>query len=262
MSATDGPRIGVVGAGAIGGWIAAKLALGGEQVSVLARGDTLRLVRAEGLRLSEKGEEFIAPVEAADDPGALGPQDLLIVAVKATALPGLASELEPLIDGTTLIVPMLNGVPWWFVPGEPLQSVDPDGSIARAFPLDQVIGCVVHASCSRAAPNQVRVNHADKLILGEPAGGEPSDRLALCRNLRSGRSPPRPHRKRAPRDLVQIVGQCDDQSAVGAEPRDLRSSSSPIPNAAPGCSKAWPSLPRSALRSAARSARAAKTGWR
>jgi 2-dehydropantoate 2-reductase len=178
MSATDGPRIGVVGAGAIGGWVAAKLALGGEAVSVLARGDTLRQVRAEGLRLSEKGEEFIAPVEASDDPGALGPQDLLIVAVKATALPGLASELEPLIDGTTLIVPMLNGVPWWFVPGEPLQSVDPDGSIARAFPLDQVIGCVVHASCSRAAPNQIRVNHADKLIIGEPAGGEPSDRLA------------------------------------------------------------------------------------
>ena len=115
------PNITVVGAGAIGGWIAAKLALAGEQVSVLARGDTLRLVRAEGLRLNEKGEEFIAPVEAADDPGALGPQDLLIVAVKAPALPGLASELEPLIGRRPSIVPMLNGVPWWFVPGEPLQ---------------------------------------------------------------------------------------------------------------------------------------------
>jgi len=178
MSATEGPRIGVVGAGAIGGWIAARLALAGGQVSVLARGDTLRLVHAEGLKLSEKGEELIAPVEAADDPGGLGPQDLLIVAVKAPALPGLASRLQPLIDRTTLIIPMLNGVPWWFVPGEPLQSVDPDGSIARAFPLDQVIGCVVHASCSRRAPNQVSVNHADKLILGETAGGEPSDRLA------------------------------------------------------------------------------------
>jgi 2-dehydropantoate 2-reductase len=178
MSATDGPRIGVVGAGAIGGWIAAKLAIAGEQVSVLARGDTLRLVRAEGLRLGENGEETVAPVEASDDPSALGAQDLLIVAVKAPALPGLAAALEPLIDSTTVIVPMLNGVPWWFVPGEPLQSVDPDGSIARAFPLDQVIGCVVHASCSRAAPNRVQVNHADKLIIGETGGGEPSDRLA------------------------------------------------------------------------------------
>jgi 2-dehydropantoate 2-reductase len=178
MSATDGRRIGVVGAGAIGGWIAAKLALAGEQVSVLARGDTLRLLRAEGLKLSENGEESIAPVEGSDDAGSLGPQDLLIVAVKAPALPDLAARLEPLIDGNTLIIPMLNGVPWWFVPGEPLQSVDPDGSIARAFPLDQVIGCVVHASCSRAAPNRVTVNHADKLIIGEPAGGEPSDRLA------------------------------------------------------------------------------------
>ena len=178
MNATDGPRIGVVGAGAIGGWIAAKLAIAGEQVSVLARGDTLRLLRAEGLRLDDKGGETVVRLDASDNPGALGIQDLLFVAVKATALPGLASKLEPMIDGETLIVPMLNGVPWWFIPAEPLQSVDPDGTIARAFPLNQVIGCVVHASCSRAAPNWVRVNHADKLILGEPAGGEPSDRLA------------------------------------------------------------------------------------
>ncbi|MEO5612788.1 MAG: 2-dehydropantoate 2-reductase [Sphingomicrobium sp.] len=178
MHATDGPRIGVVGAGAIGGWVAAKLAIAGEQVSVLARGETLRLLRAEGLRLDEKGVETVVRVGASDDPAALGIQDLLLVAVKATALPGLAAKLAPLIDSRTLILLMLNGVPWWFVPGEPLQSVDPDGSIARTFPLDQVVGCVVHASCSRAAPNRVRVNHADRLIIGETGGGEPSDRLA------------------------------------------------------------------------------------
>ena len=178
MHATDGPRIGIVGAGAIGGWVAAKLAIAGEQVGVLARGETLRLLRAEGLRLDEKGGETVVRVEASDDPAVLGIQDLLFVAVKATALPGLAASLAPLIDSRTLIVPMLNGVPWWFVPGEPLSSVDPDGTIARAVPLDQVVGCVVHASCSRAAPNRVRVNHADRLIIGETGGGEPSDRLA------------------------------------------------------------------------------------
>lgn len=173
-------RICVVGAGAIGGWIAAKLAISGEQVSVLARGDTLQLIRAEGVRLEEKGEEFVANVEVADDCTAIGTQDLVVIAVKAPALPALASELRPLIGEATMIVPMLNGVPWWFVEGERLESVDPDGSIAAALPIEQVVGCVVHASCSRAAPNRVALKHADKLILGEPGGGT-SDRIApLC----------------------------------------------------------------------------------
>jgi 2-dehydropantoate 2-reductase len=172
------PRITVVGAGAIGGWIAAKLAIVGESVSVLARGDTLSLVRAEGLRLDAKGEEFVATVDAADSAHSLGEQDLVVIAVKAPALPGLASELRPLIGPNTMIVPVLNGVPWWFVDGEPLASVDPDGSISAALPFDQVIGCVVHASCSRTAPNRIHVKHAEKLIIGEPAGGEPSERAA------------------------------------------------------------------------------------
>jgi 2-dehydropantoate 2-reductase len=169
-------RVCVVGAGAIGGWIAARLGIAGENVSILARGDTLRLARAEGLRLEEQGEEFVAAVEVADDCRTLGEQDVVVIAVKAPALPGLASELKPLIGPNTAIVPMLNGVPWWFVDGEPLKSVDPDGSIAAALPFDQVIGCVVHASCSRSAPNRVHVKHADKLIVGEP-GGETSERL-------------------------------------------------------------------------------------
>jgi 2-dehydropantoate 2-reductase len=169
-------RVCVVGAGAIGGWIAARLGIAGENVSILARGDTLRLARAEGLRLEEHGEEFVAAIEVADDCRTLGEQDVVVIAVKAPALPGLASELKPLIGPNTTIVPMLNGVPWWFVDGEPLKSVDPDGGIAGALPFDQVIGCVVHASCSRSAPNRVHVKHADKLIIGEP-GGESSERL-------------------------------------------------------------------------------------
>jgi 2-dehydropantoate 2-reductase len=168
----------VVGAGAIGGWVAAKLAIAGEQVSVFARGDTLRLLRAEGVRLTEQGEEFVANVEAFEDCTAFGEQDVLIIAVKAPALPPLASELRPLVGSRTLIVPMLNGVPWWFVGGEPLKSVDPDGSIAAALPFDQVLGCVVHASCYRSGPNKVVVKHADKLIIGEPQSGDASERLA------------------------------------------------------------------------------------
>jgi len=168
----------VVGAGAIGGWMAAKLAIAGEQVRVLARGDTLRLLRAEGIRLEEHGEEFVAKVDASDDCAGFGEQDLLFIAVKAPALPALASELRELIGPRTLIVPMLNGVPWWFVGGEPLTSVDPDGRIAAALPFEQILGCVVHASCYRSGSNKVVVKHADKLIIGEPQRGEASERLA------------------------------------------------------------------------------------
>jgi 2-dehydropantoate 2-reductase len=170
-------RICVVGAGAIGGWVAAKLAIAGEDVSLLARGDTLRLVRAEGLLLGESGEEFVANPDAGESASGFGAQDVVIVAVKAPALPRLAPELAPLIGETTMVVPMLNGVPWWFVEGEPLTSVDPDGSIAAALPFSSIVGCVVHASCSRTAPNRIAVKHADKLLIGEPAGGT-SERTA------------------------------------------------------------------------------------
>ena len=101
----------------------------------------------------------------------------MIVAVKAPALPALASELRPLIGAETNVVPMLNGAPWWFIDGEPLRSVDPDGRIAAALPLERIVGCVVHASCSRSAPNRIAVKHAEKLIIGEPGGGS-SDRVA------------------------------------------------------------------------------------
>ena len=164
-------RICVVGAGAVGGWIAARLALAGEHISVLARGETLSRIQAGGLHLTQAGETRIAKVNAAADAAAVGPQDVVVIAVKAPALPGLAPNLAELIGPDTLIVPMLNGVPWWFAGDPPLQSVDPDGRIAGALPADQLVGCVVHAACSRDAPNHVRVAHVDKLILGDPEGG-------------------------------------------------------------------------------------------
>ncbi|HVM23254.1 MAG TPA: 2-dehydropantoate 2-reductase [Sphingomicrobium sp.] len=175
-------RICVVGAGAIGGWVAAKLGIAGQQVSILARGETLGLIRAEGLRLIDGGEEFVSAIAAADKAERIAVQDLVIIAVKAPALPALAPELGALIGEKTLIVPMLNGVPWWFVEGVRLGSVDPDGTISNALPLNQLIGCVVHASCSRPAANCIEVKHADKLILGEPHGG-PSARVERLRAL-------------------------------------------------------------------------------
>jgi 2-dehydropantoate 2-reductase len=171
----------VVGAGAIGGWMAAKLALAGSDVSLVARGDTLREIEARGLRLSEDGFLHCVAVATADDAAAFGRQDLVVVAVKAPALPQIAPRLEPLIGPETLILPMLNGVPWWFT-DDPLWSVDPHCATGAALPTEQVVGCVVHASCRRNAPNQVDVVHADKLIIGEPDGGS-SERVERVREL-------------------------------------------------------------------------------
>jgi 2-dehydropantoate 2-reductase len=169
----------VVGAGAIGGWIAARLALAGSDVSVVARGETLRAIETEGLWITDAGDTRCVAVAAADDAAALGVHDVVVIAVKAPALPQIASSLEALIGPQTQIVPMLNGVPWWFT-DDPLWSVDPDVTIADALPVEQVAGCVVHASCFRSALNRVTVKHADKLILGEPGGGSSERIERLC----------------------------------------------------------------------------------
>ncbi len=172
----------IVGAGAIGGWIAAELAIAGADVSLVARDETLRTIDTEGLRLRQDGVTHCVAVATANEPETLGVQDVLVIAVKAPALADLAPSLEPLIGPETLIVPMLNGVPWWFLPGERLHSIDPDGTIAESLPFEQVVGCVVHASCRRDAPNLVEVVQSEKLILGEPKGGV-SERVGLLSNL-------------------------------------------------------------------------------
>jgi 2-dehydropantoate 2-reductase len=94
----------------------------------------------------------------------------------------VAARVGPMTGPETLIVPMLNGVPWWFLDGEPLASVDPGGRIAASIPAEQLIGCVVHAACRRTAPAAVEVAHADKLILGEPWGGT-SERIPVLADL-------------------------------------------------------------------------------
>lgn len=172
-------RIAVVGAGAIGGWVAGSIARSGHEVSLVARGETLERLNAEGLVLDEGGQSHTVRVNALADSNRAGPQDLVVIAVKAPALEQAAEAARPMIGPDSIILPMLNGVPWWFT-GRPLRSVDPSRSIAAALPQDRVVGCVIHASCFRTAPNAVTVKHVDKLIFGEPGGGE-SDRVRrLC----------------------------------------------------------------------------------
>ncbi len=169
----------IVGAGAIGGFIGTRLALAGHaQVSALARGATLAALRQHGWRLQMADGLLQVPAHAAEDPAALGVQDLIVLAVKAPALAALAPRIAPLIGAHTLLLPAMNGVPWWFCersPGlneAPLASVDPSGSIARALPTAQVLGCVVHASAATPVAGLVQHRMGRGLIVGECFGGE------------------------------------------------------------------------------------------
>ena len=167
----------IVGLGAIGGWMAAYLQrVAGLSVSALARGDTLAAVREHGLRLDSGGQTLTSPLRASADPADLGPQDLVILAVKGPAIATVAPQVAALCGPHTRVLTALNGLPWWFtaglpVPGLTLQSVDPDGRITALIPPERVIGCVVHASCSLKAPGWINHVMGNGLLIGEATGG-------------------------------------------------------------------------------------------
>jgi 2-dehydropantoate 2-reductase len=176
-------RVCVVGAGAIGGFIGTRLALSGCATSAVARGATFEALRTHGWRLRLGGKLLSAPVDAvaatSHDAGILGHQDLVVLAVKGSALAAAARIVPPLLGPDTALLTAMNGVPWWFlddfggpVEGRRLASVDPDGTIAAAIPTARVIGCVVHATCSVPEPGLVRHSVGHGLIIGEPGGGE------------------------------------------------------------------------------------------
>jgi len=182
-------KVCIVGAGAIGGFVGTRLAVAGRaQVSTLARGATLAALRRQGWRLDQGGERLSAPARASDRPMDLGAQDLVVIAVKGPALAAVAAQLAPLMGTGTVVLPAMNGVPWWFAQGvaglgsEPLGSVDPGGVIAAAIPFERVVGCVVHASTASPEPGLVRHNMGQGLIVGEPAGGK-SERVERISEL-------------------------------------------------------------------------------
>lgn len=177
-------KICIVGAGAIGGWLGAQLGhrLGGEvRLSALARGLTLEAVREHGLRMDIAGQRLVVPVHASSDPHDLGPQDLIVVAVKGPALRSVAPAVKAMLGPQTHVLVAMNGVPWWFFDGLDgearglkLESVDPGGAIGELIPTERVIGCVVHASCATPEPGLVRHVMGNGLIVGAPAGGRPA----------------------------------------------------------------------------------------
>jgi len=170
-------KVCIVGAGAIGGLIGARLAASTDcEVSALARGETLAALNAEGWRLKQGDRLVTGKAHASSDARELGPQDLVVVAVKAPSMAPIAAQIGALLKPDTIVLPAMNGVPWWFSEGlpavgeQPLQSVDPGGAIARAIPLRHVIGCVVHLSAATTEPGLVQHRNGMGLIVGEPDG--------------------------------------------------------------------------------------------
>lgn len=164
-------KIGVVGVGAIGGWVAARLALAGHAVACLARAETLTRLRGDGLTLvTPEAGASVVRVTADDDAARLGVQDVVVIAVKGASLLAAAESMQPMIGPDTLLLPMMNGVPWWFLlQSPPLASLDPEGLLDRLLPFPQVLGSVVHATCTSPEPGVIHANRVDKLVVGEPA---------------------------------------------------------------------------------------------
>ena len=170
-------KVCIIGAGAIGGFIGTRLAASGScEVSALARGATLQALREHGWRLRMADTLVKAPARVASDAAELGVQDLVIIAVKGQALTTVAQVLSPLLGPHTLVMPAMNGVPWWFCAGQPgfgatLDTVDPGGHIAAAIEFERVVGCVVHASASTLEPGVVQHRMGQGLIIGDPKVG-------------------------------------------------------------------------------------------
>ena len=171
-------KVCIVGAGAIGGFFGTRLAAAGAaRVSAIARGNTLQALRRHGWRLNTAAGLVQAPAHAEATADELGPQDLVVIAVKGPALTQVAQGLAPLFGPDTMVMPAMNGVPWWFcqdvpeIGHEPLQSVDPGGRISAAISLERVLGCVVHASTATTEPGLVQHRMGQGLIVGEPRGG-------------------------------------------------------------------------------------------
>ena len=178
-------RICIFGAGAIGGYLAAALDNAGAAVSLVARGPHLEAILKNGLTFEKDGVTSTHHLPASSDPADLGPQDVVFLAVKAHGIPAIIDGLKPLLHDETIIVPAVNGLPWWYFHGagtgtaldeQPLLAVDPDRRIWDEIGPQRAIGCVVYPACEIAAPGHVRHLDGDRFSLGEPSG-ERTDRI-------------------------------------------------------------------------------------
>jgi 2-dehydropantoate 2-reductase len=171
-------RICVFGAGAIGGLMAARLAAKGDaDVTVIARGPHLAAMQADGLRLRSDGLEIVTRPRCVATAAEAGPQDYVVVTLKAHSLPGAAVQMQPLLGPDTAVVGAVNGVPWWYFhgiggahDGRIVESVDPGGAVTRLLPPARAIGCIVYPAAEVVEPGVIEHTYGDRFSLGEPDG--------------------------------------------------------------------------------------------
>ena len=184
-------KICIYGAGAIGGFIGARLARAGAEVSLVARGAHRQAINSNGLTLRQNGQAFTCALPCVEDPSELGPQDVVIVTLKAHSVPGIVDHLPPLFHATTTVVSAVNGVPWWYFYGLPgahsgrrVESVDPGGRQWAVIGPQRVLGCVVYPACEVVEPGVIEHLEGDRLSLGEPSGEKTERVQALAEVLR------------------------------------------------------------------------------
>jgi 2-dehydropantoate 2-reductase len=172
-------KFAVVGAGAIGGYLGVRLALAGESVVFVARGRNLEAIRAGGMTLvlEDGSEQTAADVQAVERTADAGPQDVILLTVKAHQVAAVAPQLQALCHQDTTIVTMQNGIPWWYfhkhggeLEGRPVTSADPDGTIAQHVDSRRIIGSVVYPAAELVQPGIVRVVEGNRFTLGELDG--------------------------------------------------------------------------------------------
>lgn len=176
-------KIAIYGAGAIGGYIGALLAKAGEEVSLIARGAHLEVIKKNGLVLEISGERIVTHPKATDDPSELGEQDYVIVSLKAHSAANVVDAMQPLLGKDTAVVTAVNGVPWWYFYGlegqwenRRVESVDPGGKQWDGLGPERAIGCVVYPACEISEPGVIQHTYGNRFTFGE-ASGEKTERV-------------------------------------------------------------------------------------
>jgi 2-dehydropantoate 2-reductase len=206
-------RIAILGAGATGGFLGARLAKADAAVVLIARGPHLRAMRESGLRLIEANGETTVPVEATDDLAAIGSSDFVFVTLKAHSMPSIAEDLAANLGPDTTVVSAQNGIPWWYFQrhggeheGIHLETVDPGGVVGRTIDPKRVIGCIVYAATSVVGPGIVHHVEGERFSLGELDGSQ-TERIARLSALLAGAGLKAPIQPRIRQELwVKLMG--------------------------------------------------------
>ncbi len=184
-------KVCIYGAGAIGGYLAVELKRAGVDVTCIARGDHLRAIQKNGLKLLIGGEEHIEKMPCTDDPNDLGPQDYVIVAVKAPSAHSVAQRMTPLLGRDTAVVTAQNGIPWWYFyrhggpyDGRRIASVDPGNSQWKFIGPERAIGCVVYPAAEIVEPGVIKHIYSNRFSIGEPDRSK-STRLLILSDMLS-----------------------------------------------------------------------------